>query len=76
MRKKDLTIDERIKEISAEIDRLNDECADKMSEVLGDVKSRILSFSKEQEVNKIVDHYTKKIARLVVEKEELEELLK
>lgn len=73
MKKVGLTIAQQIENLNNEIDRLNDECAEKMSEVLGDVQGRILSYAKEQEVNKIIDRYTKKIAKLVVEKEELEE---
>lgn len=74
MRGKELSIEEEIEKLNQEIDRLNDECAEKMAEVLGGVESRILSYSQQQAMDKIIDTYTKKIAKLVVEKEELEEI--
>ena len=76
MKGRELTIEEEIEQLNNEIDRLNDECAEKMAEVLGGVEARILSYSQQQEMDKIINTYTKMIAKLVVEKEELEELLK
>ena len=66
-------IEERLHQIEHEIIDLNNACAEEMASVTGGVETRILSYAKEQELNQIIDNYTGKIAKLLVEKEELEE---
>lgn len=66
-------IEHRIMEIDAQIVELNNSCAEAMAEITGYEDTRILSYSKEEELNKVIDNYTSKIAKLIVEKEELEE---
>ena len=73
MKNNKLSREEKIAKIYAEIDRLNDECAAKMAEVIGSTETRILSYTKQQEVDRLISEYTKKIAKFVVDKEELEE---
>ena len=66
-------IDERRHQIEHEIIDLNNSCAEEMAGVTNGVETRILSYAKEQELNEIIENYTSKIAKLLVEKEELEE---
>jgi len=64
----------QIDKLKTEINRLNDACAEKLNQVAGNNTSRILSYAQEEEINKTVDVYTKKIAKLVLDLEELEEV--
>ena len=71
-----ISIKEQIEILKAEIDALNEECAQKMTNVIGDSKTRILSYSKQQELDNVIAYYTKKIAVKVVDLEELEKIEK
>lgn len=65
------SVEEKIKKIDEEIEKLNDACASEMAEVLGGVTGRILSYAKQEEVDRIIEKYTKKIAVLMVDKDEI-----
>ena len=65
------SVEEKIKKIDEEIENLNDACASEMAEVLGGVTGRILSYAKQEEVDRIIEKYTKKIAVLMVDKYEI-----
>lgn len=67
-------LEREIDDINAEIQRLNDLCALKLNELTQDSDSRIMSYGQTQEINETVDKYTVKIAKLIVELEELEEV--
>lgn len=67
-------LEKEIAEVNQEIIRLNDECAVKLGQVAGNRKSRIMSYAEEQEINETVDTYTKQIAKLILDLEELEEV--
>lgn len=69
-------INKRIDVLNVEIQKLNDECADKLAHITEGVTSRIMSYAQEEEMNNTIDHYTKKLAILIVELEELEEIKK
>ena len=64
----------RIDTINEEIRKLNDACAEAIAVATKGVDSRILSYAQEEELNSVIDSYTQKIAKLVVELEELEEV--
>lgn len=67
-------VDQRINELNSEIQRLNDECAEKLSQISNASTSRIMSYGQEEEMNKIINHYTAILAKYIVELEELEEI--
>ena len=67
-------LEREIADINAEIEHLNELCAVKLNEITGNKESRIMSFGEEEKLKKTVDEYTKKIAKLIVELEELEEV--
>ena len=66
-------IDQQIHEIEHQIADLNNECAEEMAAITGGDTTRVLSYAKEQELNKTIEKFTSKIAKLLVLKEELEE---
>lgn len=66
-------VDDVIERKRKEVEELNDECATKLAEIVGDKHTRILSYNDQKEVDDIIAFYTKKIARLVVDIEYLEE---
>lgn len=68
-----LTIDEQIEKIKQQIEVLSEECAVKIDEVLAGSKSRVVSFSQQEKIDKIIEDNTKKTAKLIVDLEELEE---
>ena len=74
MYKKIEEVDQRINELNSEIQRLNDECAEKLSQISNASTSRIMSYGQEEEMNKIINHYTAILAKYIVELEELEEI--
>ena len=65
-----------IDKLNLEIQNLNDACAEALAKIAGDGSTRILSYNQEQELNKTIDYYTKRLAKLIVDLEELEELKK
>ena len=67
-------LEKEIASTSAEIERLNDLCAVKLNELTSNRTSRIMSYAEEQAINETVENYTKKIAKLIVDLEELEEI--
>lgn len=70
--KQKLSKEEQSASIKNEIEKLNNECAEKMANIVGKSNTRILSYSKQQELDKTIEFYTKKIAKLVVDLEELD----
>ena len=69
-------VNKDIGRLNQEIQQVNDECAEKLAEITGGGSTRLLSYGQEEELNKMVDVYTKKVAKLIVELEELEEIKK
>lgn len=67
-------LENEIEKLRSEIIRLNDICAEKLAEITKDKTSRVLSYATTQEIEETVDRYTKKLAKLIVELEELEEV--
>ena len=51
------SVEEKIKKIDEEIENLNDACASEMAEVLGGVTGRILSYAKQEKVDRIIEKY-------------------
>ena len=66
-------IDDRMFEIDRLIIEVNNECAEEMAKVTQGLDTRILSYAQEQELQQVVENYTSKLAKLIVEREELEE---
>lgn len=66
-------IDDRMFEIDRLIIEINNECAEEMAKITKGVDSRILSYAQEQELQQAVEKYTSKLAKLIAEREELEE---
>lgn len=73
-------MDEELEKINHEIDHLseyikglNDACAESIAKITGNAGGRILSYAQEEELNKTIDYYTKILAPLIVDLEELEE---
>lgn len=65
-------INQKIEKINHQMQLINDECTTKIAEIAGGSSSRILSYTKEEELNKTIDEHTKKLSKLIVELEELE----
>lgn len=67
-------LEKEIADLNAEIEQLNESCAIKLNEITGNKDSRIMSFGEEEKLKATVDEYTKRLAKLIVELEELEEV--
>lgn len=67
-------LEKEIAELNQQIIQLNDECAVKLGQIASNRKSRILSYAEEQGINEAVETYTKQIAKLILDLEELEEV--
>lgn len=63
----------RMAQINEEVESLNSACAEELAKLTEGVTSRILSFAQKEELESTVEKYTKRIAKLLVELEELEE---
>ena len=66
-------IETRMAQINEEVESLNSACAEELAKQSAGITSRILSYSQKEVMNRVVEKYTKKIAKLLVELEELEE---
>ena len=66
-------IDDRMMEIDRLIIEKNNECAEAMANITGGADTRILSYAKEQELQEVIEKFTGELAKLIVEREELEE---
>lgn len=67
---------DEIEQKGAQVLKLNDECAEKIKELTGTSNSRILPYGVKEKLNSTIDSYTKKIASLLLDIEELEEVKK
>ena len=65
---------DEIAQKQAEIQSLNMACAEAANKLLQGKDTRILAYSDQQKLDSVVEKYTTKIARLMVEVEELEEV--
>lgn len=65
-------IDAEIEKLNLKIEQLNNDCASAMAKITGDGNARVLSYAKEVELNETIEKYTKVLAKLIVDLEELE----
>ena len=60
-----------IEEKQQQVDKLNSECAEKMAAILEGKNTRILSYNDQKALDDTIEYYTKRIAKRVVDIEDL-----